>query len=81
MSMLKGKVGFVIPKNNFSGSLVPVFKKSNINNTASEETNNRQQRKARWGADLNQEPGYFIEKTKSSNVSEQLATTRNDDQN
>ncbi|KAL9246313.1 hypothetical protein vseg_019863 [Gypsophila vaccaria] len=86
MSMLKGKVGFVIPKNKFSGSLVPIFKKSNINNGASEETNKPQQRKTRWGADLTQDTSVkrgraLAYQTRVDQITEQLATTTYDDQN
>ncbi|XP_057515826.1 splicing factor-like protein 1 isoform X2 [Amaranthus tricolor] len=58
MSMLKGKAGFVIPKNKFSGSLVPIFKgskKSESNDAVTEESGRQLQRKTKWGPDLSQD--------------------------
>lgn len=58
ISMFKGKAGFVIPKNKFSGSLVRTVKggkTSESNDTASEESNKQVQRKTKWGPDLTQD--------------------------
>lgn len=58
VSMFKGKAGFVIPKNKFSGSLVPLFrggKKSESSDSATEENSKQSQRKTKWGPDLTQD--------------------------
>ncbi|XP_021728845.1 branchpoint-bridging protein-like isoform X1 [Chenopodium quinoa] len=57
-SMFKGKAGFVIPKNKFSGSLVPIFKgakKTESNDAAIDETNRQLHRKTKWSPDLTQD--------------------------
>ncbi|XP_074279485.1 uncharacterized protein LOC141604842 [Silene latifolia] len=89
MSVLKGKVGFVIPKNKFSGSLVPIFKKSDNNDAATQQTNkDRHQRKTRWGADLTQDTTVkrgraLAYQTRVDQITEQLklGLTKSDDQN
>ncbi|KAL2940757.1 Splicing factor-like protein 1 [Bienertia sinuspersici] len=58
VSMFKGKAGFVIPKNKFSGSLVPVFKgakKSESSDAAIDESSRQSQRKTKWGPDPTQD--------------------------
>ncbi|XP_021858154.1 uncharacterized protein [Spinacia oleracea] len=58
VSMFKGKAGFVIPKNKFSGSLVPIFKgvkKSESDDAAIDESNRQLHRKTKWGPDLTQD--------------------------
>jgi len=58
ISMFKGKAGFVIPKNKFSGSLVPLFrggKRIESSDAATEENTKQLQRKTKWGPDLTQD--------------------------
>ncbi|KAH9618144.1 hypothetical protein KSS87_008497 [Heliosperma pusillum] len=93
MSVFKGKVGFVIPKNKFSGSLVPILNKSdtntNTNDAATQQTNkHRHQRKTRWAADLTQDTTVkrgraLAYQTRVDQITEQLKLklTGRDDQN
>ena len=60
ISMLKAKIGFIIPKNKISGSLVPAYKgvkkpKPEGGDVANEETTKQTQRKTKWGPDLTQD--------------------------
>ncbi|XP_057515827.1 splicing factor-like protein 1 isoform X3 [Amaranthus tricolor] len=80
MSMLKGKAGFVIPKNKFSGSLVPIFKgskKSESNDAVTEESGRQLQRKTKWGPDLSQDASVkkgrvLAYQTRVDQITEQL---------
>lgn len=56
VSMFAKKVGFVIPKNKLSGSLVPISRGGKKERgTANEVTINQAQRKTKWGVDMAQD--------------------------
>ncbi|KAL4311309.1 hypothetical protein GQ457_01G048720 [Hibiscus cannabinus] len=58
VSRFAAKMGFVIPKNKLSGSLVPIFrggKKPGGNATANEDNMDQIQRKTKWSHDLTQD--------------------------